>query len=114
LPRLIALFLFGLCAAAHAEQAFSFQWVTYAQGERLPALARATYLGGAFDSLTGFTATDVEMRMAIHYSSCMSKSGMNLQQFADHVLAFAQARPDLQGTTFPLPEMGYFHKKISS
>ncbi len=95
---LVGLGLAALCTLAHAE-GFSFIWVTYAQWERLPEAQRVYYLGGAFDSLSGFAGTDAEEKVAVHFSKCMSESGMTLRQFTAHVASYAETRPDLQGGT---------------
>jgi hypothetical protein len=84
--------------AARAED-FSFIWVDYSQWGRMPEAQRMMYLAGAFDSLTGYAVDRATRQMAVHYSKCMKNSGMSLQQFSGHVAAFAQTRPDLQGTT---------------
>jgi hypothetical protein len=65
----------------------------------MPEEQRMTYLAGEFDSLAGFATGTASKQMAAHYNKCMKNSGMNLGQFSAHVAAFAQARPDLQGST---------------
>jgi hypothetical protein len=98
LMRYAAVAVLLLTGVARAED-FSFIWIDYSKWERLPEAGRMMYLAGAFDSLTGFSVGHASDRMVVHYSKCMSNSGMNLQQFSGHVAAYAQTRPDLQGQT---------------
>ena len=51
-------------------------------------------------SMDGYEAMRrIRTNPAIFYSKCMRDSGMSLRQFADHVAAYGQAHPEVQGTT---------------
>jgi hypothetical protein len=85
--------------ATTAANANSYLWINYSQWERLPKDMRTAYVAGAFDTLAGVASDERQMKISTHYSECMSKSGMELDELATHVLTFAQTRPDLQGGT---------------
>jgi hypothetical protein len=92
---LAGVILLAATAIAHGGAFFK-----YSQWERLPEEAREMYLAGAFDTIVGIA--DVEspgsLKRSYHYQDCLNKSDMNLQQLTQNVIAFARARPELQGT----------------
>jgi hypothetical protein len=68
-------------------------WIDYSKWKRLPGMQRTMYLAGAFDSFSANHASDP---MAYHYHMSMYNGRMNLQQFSDHVWAYAQTPSDFQ------------------
>ena len=86
--RTLAL-LFLLLAPYPAEA----QYFNYLQWSELPPIPRAAYIAGVFDSLTGYSANDVESE---HYFACIERVAMKNIQLADNVIQFASTRPALQ------------------
>ena len=97
--RMRAIFL-ALCAPAHAG------FFTYSEWEALPPNLRAIYIAGAFNSLVS-TGSDDDYQVAVHYSNCKSRTRMNTSQLAKNVVAFARARPEMQGGTPQEPLVNY-------
>jgi len=68
---------------------------TYTQWEALPEVQRAFYMSGAYDSLTSFADTPEAARGAVHYQTCVAKSGMTNSQLAAKILNYAKDKPAL-------------------
>jgi len=87
LRTLVFLFLFFAPYLAEA------QYFNYLQWSVLPPIPRAAYIAGVFDSLTGYSANDVESK---HYFICIERAAMKNTQLAENVVQFASTRPALQ------------------
>ena len=66
---------------------------TYTQWEALPEVQRAFYMSGAYDSLTSFADTPEGARGAMHFQTCVAKSGMTNSQLAAKILNYAKDKP---------------------
>jgi hypothetical protein len=86
--RTLAL-LFLLFAPYPAEA----QYFNYLQWSALPPIPRAAYIAGAFDSLTGYSANEVESK---HYFICLERAAIKNTKLADNLMQYASAHPALQ------------------
>jgi hypothetical protein len=93
--RLSFVLVIFLCLYATARA--SFIWITYSQWARLTRDQQEAYLAGAWDSYANIVGSPSDYNRMQHYTKCMHDSGMNLGQFRDHVAAYAETHPNLQG-----------------
>jgi hypothetical protein len=68
---------------------------TYSEWAALSEVQRAFYISGAYDSLTSFADTPEGARGAVHYQTCVAKSGMTNSQLAAKILNYAKDKPAL-------------------
>ena len=76
------------------------QFFTYSEWERLPEEERQVYLAGAFDTVVGVTEAEDPwgLKTSLHYRKCIRDSHMTLKELSQNVIAFAETKPELQGT----------------
>jgi hypothetical protein len=96
--KFVAAIIVFFVSYAHAQETV-WLWITYSQWERLAPEQKVFYMAGAFDSLMGVSSNEKGVKMALHYSKCISDSGMKLREFTDRVAAYAESHPKLQGGT---------------
>jgi len=84
-----ALRAFVWCGHADAE------YLTYSEWASLPSAARAYYISGLFDALTGVVNSPAE-KYQKHYSDCVRDSNMRNVQLSENLLIYAAQRPAAQ------------------
>ena len=71
------------------------EYLTYSEWASLPSAARAFYVSGAFDALTGVVNSPTE-KYQKHYVDCVRDRRIENVQLAENLLEYGTARPDIQ------------------
>ena len=83
-----------LFAMACSERATA-EYLTYSEWASLPSAARAYYVSGSFDALTGVVNSPTE-KYQKHYADCVRDRHIENVQLSSGLRSFAEPRPAVQ------------------
>ena len=83
--------LLAFVGCGHADA----EYLTYSEWAALPSAARAYYISGLFDALTGVVNSPAE-KYQKHYSDCIRDLNMRNVQLSENLRNYAAQRPAIQ------------------
>ena|ERR1700722_15033877 len=92
----LPILLGSIAAVVALNEPASAGFFTYSEWAALPPTARAVYVAGLFDALTGFVSRDEDSAMTKHYSNCLKQAKMDNMQLANNMLSYGSSHPEFQ------------------